>query len=105
MGPIVHVAVRLHAQVQVDVTAGVSLRAGRAFAYNRGFTEAQLRGFCKVCRYREFCRGGCTWTQYTQGSADNPYCFYYQAVRQRRHDLLEEEPSAVETAHFDSVPA
>lgn len=71
-----------------------------AFAYNREFEEEQLNGFCRVCRYRDFCRGGCTWTKYTRQGLDNPYCFYHQAVRQQRYDLLEEEPTGAETAYF-----
>jgi radical SAM protein with 4Fe4S-binding SPASM domain len=70
-----------------------------AFSYNREHEEQDLRGFCSVCRYRDFCRGGCTWTKYTE-SAGNPYCFYYQAVRAGRLDLLEEEPTGGETAYF-----
>jgi radical SAM protein with 4Fe4S-binding SPASM domain len=78
-------------------------RAEGAFAYNRKHTEASLTGFCRVCRYRDFCRGGCTWTVYChsqQGGQGNPYCFYYQAVRQRRLDLLNEEPTTPELDFF-----
>jgi tetratricopeptide (TPR) repeat protein len=56
-----------------------------------------------VCRYRDFCRGGCTWTTYChkgEGGEGNPFCFYYQAVRQGRFDLLTEEPTASELAFF-----
>jgi tetratricopeptide (TPR) repeat protein len=56
-----------------------------------------------VCRYRDFCRGGCTWTTYChkgEGGEGNPFCFYYQAVRQGRFDLLTEEPTAPELAFF-----
>jgi radical SAM protein with 4Fe4S-binding SPASM domain len=76
-----------------------------AFAYNRKHTEASLTGFCRVCRYRDFCRGGCTWTVYChalRGGQGNPYCFYYQAVRQRRFDLLNEEPTPPELDFFAS---
>jgi radical SAM protein with 4Fe4S-binding SPASM domain len=74
-----------------------------AFAYNRKWSESQLTGFCRVCRYREFCRGGCTWTVYChkgEGGEGNPFCFYYQAVRQGRFDLLTEEPTAPELEFF-----
>jgi radical SAM protein with 4Fe4S-binding SPASM domain len=74
-----------------------------AFAYNRQWSESQLTGFCRVCRYRDFCRGGCTWTTYChkgEGGEGNPFCFYYQAVRQGRFDLLTEEPTAPELAFF-----
>jgi radical SAM protein with 4Fe4S-binding SPASM domain len=82
--------------------------ADDGFAYNRKHTEADLGGFCRVCRYREFCRGGCTWTVYCntlQGGEGNPFCFYYQAVRQRRFDLLNEEPTAPELGFFAEQPA
>jgi len=74
-----------------------------AFAYNRKWSESQLTGFCRVCRYRDFCRGGCTWTVYChkgEGGEGNPFCFYYQAVRQGRFDLLTEEPTAAELEFF-----
>jgi radical SAM protein with 4Fe4S-binding SPASM domain len=85
-------------------------KSENAFAYNRKHTEASLTGFCRVCRYRDFCRGGCTWTVYChaqQGGQGNPYCFYYQAVRQRRFDLLNEEPTPAELSFFaaDATPA
>lgn len=83
-------------------------RAPDAFAYNRKHSQADLTGFCQVCRYRDFCRGGCTWTVYCntlQGGEGNPFCFYYQAVRQRRFDLLNEEPTAPELAFFAGAPA
>jgi radical SAM protein with 4Fe4S-binding SPASM domain len=73
-----------------------------AFAYNRGFTEDRLAGFCSICRYREICRGGCTWTAFshTKNRFDNPYCFYREAVRQGREDLLDEAPLPEELAFF-----
>jgi radical SAM protein with 4Fe4S-binding SPASM domain len=72
-----------------------------AFPFNRKFSLDQLAGFCAVCRYRDICRGGCTWTAYshTRNRFDNPYCFYRQAVRHRRFDLLaDEEPTPEELA-------
>jgi len=72
-----------------------------AFGFNRDFTEAQLGGFCAKCRYRDICRGGCTWAAYSHTSSrfDNPYCFYRQAVIHRRLDLLgEDEPNPDELA-------
>ena len=74
-----------------------------AFASNRKWSESQLTGFCRVCRYRDFCRGGCTWTVHChqgEGGEGNPFCFYYQAVRQGRFDLLTEEPTAPEQEFF-----
>lgn len=72
-----------------------------AFAYNRAFKEEQLAGFCAVCRYRDICRGGCSWTAYSHTGTrfDNPYCFYRQAVEHRRYDLLgDDRPSEAELA-------
>jgi len=77
--------------------------AAHAFAYNRTFKESNLTGFCRVCRYRDFCRGGCTWTAYCHqsgGGEGNPFCFYFQAVRQGRFDLLTEEPTQPELDFF-----
>jgi radical SAM protein with 4Fe4S-binding SPASM domain len=74
-----------------------------AFAYNRKWNESKLTGFCRVCRYHDFCRGGCTWTVHChagQGGEGNPFCFYYQAVRQGRFDLLTEEPTQPELEFF-----
>ena len=73
------------------------------FAYNRQHTEAKLTGFCRVCRYRDFCRGGCTWTVYCQalaGGEGNPFCFYFQALKQGRFDLLTEAPTQPELDYF-----
>ena len=77
-----------------------------AFAYNRDFKLEQLAGFCAVCRYRDICRGGCSWTAYshTQSRFNNPYCFYRQAVLHKRLELLgEDEPSAEELAAADAA--
>jgi radical SAM protein with 4Fe4S-binding SPASM domain len=68
------------------------------FAYNRQFRMDDLKGFCRVCRYGDICRGGCTWKRKGQldQTAGDLYCFYYQAVKHGRYDLLEDEPMAVE---------
>ncbi len=82
-------------------------RGPDAFAYNRKHSPDALTGFCKVCRYGEFCRGGCTWTVYChrqQGGEGNPFCFYYQAVRQGRFDLLTEPATPPELAFFAGAP-
>jgi radical SAM protein with 4Fe4S-binding SPASM domain len=68
-----------------------------AFSYNRKFEMSQLGGFCAVCRYGDICRGGCYWTSFSHsGCRDNPYCFYRQAVKQRRFDLLADDRPSVE---------
>jgi len=71
------------------------------FAYNRQFRPDDLKGFCRVCRYGDICRGGCTWKRYSQAdpTAGDLYCFYYQAVKHHRYDLLEDEPTAAELAY------
>jgi radical SAM protein with 4Fe4S-binding SPASM domain len=75
----------------------------KGFAYNRLFTVADLRGFCRVCRYGDLCRGGCTWKRYSLGdpTSGDIYCFYYQAMKHRRHDLLEDAPTDAERSYFD----
>ena len=72
------------------------------FAYNRSFRMDDLRGFCRVCRYGDVCRGGCTWKRYSQGApkAGDIYCLYFQAMKHQRFDLLEDEPTAAEKAYF-----
>jgi radical SAM protein with 4Fe4S-binding SPASM domain len=70
------------------------------FAFNRLFKEEQLSGFCRVCRYRDVCRGGCSWATYAQGGVGNETCFYYQAVKHGRTDLLDEEPTPAEIQYF-----
>ena len=75
------------------------------FAYNRLFNEKQLCGFCRVCRFRDVCRGGCSWASYAQKGGGNEQCFYYQAVKHQRFDLLAEEPTTEETAFFDRPTA
>lgn len=72
-----------------------------AFAFNREFTEDRLDRFCGVCRYRDICRGGCSWTawSHTQTRWHNPYCLYYQAVKHGRFDLLgDDRPNPTELA-------
>lgn len=51
-----------------------------AFAYNREFSLEQLGGFCRTCDYAEVCRGGCTWTSFSQNSMlkDNAHCYWRQ---------------------------
>jgi radical SAM protein with 4Fe4S-binding SPASM domain len=74
-----------------------------AFAYNRTAGESKLTGFCRVCRYRDFCRGGCTWTVHChaiEGGEGNPFCFYFQALKHGRLDLLTEDPTEPETEFF-----
>lgn len=72
-------------------------RRADAFAYNRRFNVEQLGGFC---RFRDVCRGGCSWGAWAQGGGGNQDRFYYHAVKHRRFDLLAEEPTAAETGYF-----
>jgi len=79
----------------------------KAFAFNRAFSEDQLTGFCRVCRYRQFCRGGCTWTVHCEklaGGEGNPFCFYHQAVKHGRFEVLSEAPTPEELAYFGVAP-
>ena len=36
-------------------------RDPETFGRNRAFDEQLLASFCAVCRYRDICRGGCSW--------------------------------------------
>lgn len=48
-----------------------------AFQYNRHFDCSMLTGYCKDCRYRGVCRGGCTVAATArEGQRCNPYCLY-----------------------------
>lgn len=48
-----------------------------AFAYNRHFDCSMLTGYCKDCRYRFVCKGGCTVAATAkEGCRCNPYCLY-----------------------------
>ncbi len=64
-------------------------RGENAFSYNRQFTTENLGGFCKTCDYAEVCRGGCTWTSFSQNKLlkDNQHCYY------RQHALAAEADS------------
>jgi len=72
--------------VRNEPLAEIWARKG-AFAYNRDFTPEQLGGFCKTCDYAEVCRGGCTWTSFSQNRMlkDNQHCYWrqYQQSKQR----------------------
>jgi radical SAM protein with 4Fe4S-binding SPASM domain len=61
-----------------------------AFAFNRQFDVGRLEGFCGGCRFRDICRGGCSWSAYTRSGSrfDNPMCFYRVAVEHERWDLI-----------------
>ncbi|MFH2009512.1 MAG: radical SAM protein [bacterium] len=53
-----------------------------AFGYNRKFDVEQLSGFCRECRYNDICRGGCSWTAFSNTGSrfENPFCYYRVAV-------------------------
>ncbi len=76
----------------------------QAFAFNRQFSTDALAGFCGVCRYKDICRGGCSWTAFshTEDRFDNPYCFYRQCLEHNRLDLLsaKDQLSETELAYF-----
>lgn len=54
------------------------------FRYTRGFTTADLAGYCKGCDYGEICRGGCTFMAFgaTGSPHNNPFCLYRIQGRQ-----------------------
>jgi len=50
-----------------------------AFSYNRQFNlDTDLHGFCKKCKYKFTCKGGCTMnaSTITGKNHGDPYCFY-----------------------------
>ena len=49
-----------------------------SFSYNRNFKINDLKGFCRICKYGESCRGGCNETSfmYTGKVHCDPYCFH-----------------------------
>jgi radical SAM protein with 4Fe4S-binding SPASM domain len=61
-----------------------------AFAYNRNDQLQRLEGFCGKCRFRDICRGGCSWSAFTRSGSrfDNPMCFYRVAVEHQRWELI-----------------
>lgn len=59
----------------------------RVFAEFRKFDCTQLEGLCRTCQYRDLCKGGCTMVRLSLGGgryAENPYCAYYQARREKQ---------------------
>lgn len=48
------------------------------FVYNRKFKKGDLKGYCKLCKYGEICKGGCIETSFmsTGQYHCDPYCFY-----------------------------
>jgi len=74
--------------VREQTLAEIWARKG-AFAYNREFTTEQLGGFCKTCDYAEVCRGGCTWSRFSQDRMlkDNEHCYWRQAQLARNEHV------------------
>ncbi|MBN1605927.1 MAG: radical SAM protein [Polyangiaceae bacterium] len=77
------------------------LRPG-AFAYNRHFERAQLKGACARCSHAELCRGGATCVAYTYSGeiGCDPMCYYQvaglsEATRQRVWPLSAPAAAAV----------
>ncbi len=51
----------------------------KAFLWRRQFDDSKLQGFCGKCRYREYCKGGCSCMRYFTGGdiySENNYCSY-----------------------------
>ena len=50
----------------------------KAFSYNRGFKISDLNGFCKECKYKKTCKGGCMSRSLsiTKQPHNDPYCYY-----------------------------
>jgi radical SAM protein with 4Fe4S-binding SPASM domain len=71
-----------------------------AFSYCREFSVESLGGFCRTCEYNDICRGGCTWTCFSEKGfvRDNPFCYF------RQLSLKRAEPGQDEPVHLPIVP-
>lgn len=61
-----------------------------SFSWNRSFQSDKLKGFCKECRYKERCLGGCSNSRYCiNGSfeSENRYCAYNVEMKNWRNYL------------------
>lgn len=78
-----------------------------AFAFNRQYDVDKLEGFCKTCRFRDICRGGCSCAAYSLSGSrfNNPLCFYRVAMENGRPDLADDADDATELASPQPVAA
>lgn len=55
-----------------------------AFAWNRDLCREKLTGFCKKCRYGDYCLGGCSSHKRFTGNTltENHYCAYKSSIDQ-----------------------
>ena len=104
------------ARNQVDAFVEGNLRDTRlrelwtrpgAFAFNRNYDVGKLEGFCGRCRFRDICRGGCSWSAFTRSGSrfDNPMCFYRVAVEHERWDLIPDAELDIGQAHIGNDDA
>ena len=75
------------------------------FLWNRQLTKDKLNGFCKICKYGQYCLGGCTNTRLTMGGhihAENEFCSYHLAVGKARKELgkVEDATTLLSKARF-----
>jgi len=72
-----------------------------AFAYT-AFQRGSAGGFCRVCRYRDVCRGGCSWATYAQAESERKL-FYHQVVKHRRLNCWPRRPPKMRCATLTAV--
>jgi len=50
----------------------------KAFVYNRNIKISDLKGYCKECRYKKGCKGGCISRSFsmTKQTHNDTYCYY-----------------------------
>lgn len=73
-----------------------------AFAWNRELSRKDLTGFCHICRYGEYCLGGCSDAKLTMTGdlSDNPYCAYRTSIERlfRKVDAMFDVDRLIERA-------
>jgi radical SAM protein with 4Fe4S-binding SPASM domain len=59
-----------------------------AFAYNRQFKKEDLKGYCRICKYGETCKGGCIETAHmlTGNIHCDSYCFHRIEEKQKKKE-------------------
>ena len=60
-----------------------------SFSWNRKFSERNLKGNCRKCKYAEKCLGGCANTRLTINNtfdSENPYCVRNVLLKKKKSD-------------------
>lgn len=64
----------------------------KSFTWNREMKKEKLEGLCKICKYGEICRGGCSNSRLTHGGSiysENKYCSYNFALSRAKKQFDE----------------